>query len=131
KVVNMSTRGEVRTADSIMIAGFVITGNVPKRVLIRGVGPTLAGFGVPDSLLNPIVKLYLGQTLVATNNDWGTGGDAATLSTVAAQIGAFPLDTGSKDSVILITLAPGIYSAQVSGVGGTTGVVLLEVYEVP
>ena len=131
KVVNISTRGEVGTGESIMIAGFVITGNVPKKVLIRGVGPTLGSYGVGAVLANPLLKLYLGSTLIATNDDWGTGPGALLVGPAALQVGGFPLLADSKDSALLVTLAPGIYSAQISGVGGTTGVVLLEVYEVP
>jgi hypothetical protein len=150
KVVNISTRGEVKTGVEIMIAGFVITGNVPKKVLIRGVGPTLGSYGVGQTLTDPQLDLYNGTTLVASNNDWGSNASAsaetlvasnndwgsnasasAEMMAAAVQVGAFPLTAGTKDAAMLVTLAPGVYSAQVSGVGGTTGVVLLEVYEVP
>ncbi len=129
KVINISTRGEVGTGEKIMIAGFVVSGNAPKRVLIRAVGPTLGGYGVTGTLADPLLKLYQGETVIASNDDWGTIGSAA--SDAAAQVGAFPLNAGSKDAALLLTLAPGVYSAQVSGVGGTTGVALIEVYEVP
>ncbi|MDB6094044.1 MAG: Por secretion system C-terminal sorting protein [Verrucomicrobia bacterium] len=132
RLVNISTRGEVGTGEGIMIAGFVISGNVPKQVLIRGVGPTLANYGVGGVLANPQVKLYQGETtLIASNDDWETGGSGSLIALAAAEVGGFPLAAGSKDSALLITLAPGIYSAQVSGVNSTTGIVLLEVYEVP
>ncbi|HND60968.1 MAG TPA: immunoglobulin domain-containing protein [Opitutaceae bacterium] len=129
KVINISTRGEVGTGEKIMIAGFVVSGNAPKRVLIRAVGPTLGGYGVTGTLADPLLKLYQGETVIASNDDWGTIGSAA--SDAAALVGAFPLNSGSKDAALLLTLAPGVYSAQVSGVGGTTGVALIEVYEVP
>ncbi|MBS0662125.1 MAG: immunoglobulin domain-containing protein, partial [Verrucomicrobia bacterium] len=129
KVINISTRGEVGTGEKIMIAGFVVSGNVPKRVLIRAIGPTLGGYGVTGTLADPLLKLYQGDTVIATNDDWGSVGTVA--SDAASQVGAFPLGAGSKDAALLLTLAPGVYSAQVSGVGGTTGVALIEVYEVP
>lgn len=131
KVVNISTRGEVGTGESIMIAGFVITGNSPKKVLIRGVGPTLANFGVGNLLANPQVKLYSGTTELASNDDWGGSASSAAIAAAAASAGGFALDAGSKDAALLLTLAPGLYSAQVSGVNNTTGIVLLEVYEIP
>ncbi|MDB6092689.1 MAG: hypothetical protein JWM32_251 [Verrucomicrobia bacterium] len=131
KVINISTRGEVGTGERMMFAGFVVSGNSPKKVLIRAVGPTLANYGVGNLLLNPQVKLYQGDTVVATNDNWEDAGNAGVISTAAAQVGGFPLVPGSKDAALLLTLAPGLYSAQVSGVDATTGIVLLEVYEVP
>jgi hypothetical protein len=132
KLVNISTRGEVRTGDNIMIGGFVVTGNVPKRVLIRGVGPTLGGYGVSAVLADPVLTLYQGSTFVATNDNWSeSAASASEIAAAAVQVGAFPLTANSKDSVLLLTLAPGVYSAQISGAGGTTGIVLLEIYEVP
>ncbi|MDB6168183.1 MAG: Immunoglobulin I-set domain protein [Verrucomicrobia bacterium] len=132
KLVNISTRGEVRTGQNIMIAGFVITGNVPKKVLIRGVGPTLGSYGVGETLADPILNLYQGDTLAATNDNWDASGTGGTeITTAAAQVGAFPLAVGGKDAAMVVTLAPGIYSAQVSGANNSTGIVLLEVYEVP
>ncbi len=129
KVINISTRGEVGSGDQVLIAGFVVSGNAPKKVLIRAVGPTLSGYGVAGTLADPFVKLFRGDTLITSNDDWSTGGTP--VSDAAAQIGAFPLPADSKDAALLITLAPGTYSAQVSGVGNTTGIALIEVYEVP
>ncbi len=129
KVINISTRGEVGHGDQVLIAGVVVSGNAPKKVLIRAVGPTLASYGVAGVLPDPFLKLYSGDTLITTNDDWSTGGTL--VADAAAQIGAFPLPAGSKDAALLITLAPGTYSAQVSGVGSATGIALIEVYEVP
>lgn len=131
KVVNISTRGQIGTGESIMIAGFVITGNVPKKVLIRGVGPTLGNYGVGGTLADPKLTLYKGATVIASNDDWSVGPESALLSAAALQVGGFALLPESKDAALLITLEPGIYSAQVAGIGDTTGVALLEVYEVP
>jgi hypothetical protein len=127
KVVNISARGDVGTGGNILIAGFVIRGTQPKTVLIRGVGPALAGFGLSGVLADPRLQLFSGTTQI-NENDNAT--DPA-LATAATRVGAFALAAGSRDAAILVTLQPGAYTAQVSGVGGTTGIGLVEVYEVP
>jgi hypothetical protein len=101
-------------------------------VLVRGIGPTLTDFQVPGALANPRLQVFdaRGQ-LVAENDDWGSATNAPALSSTAQAVGAFGLQSGTKDSVMLLTLAPGAYTAQVSGVNATTGVGLVEVYEVP
>jgi len=71
------------------------------------------------------------RTVVRENDNWETGNDSALVTTATTKVGGFPLAAGSKDAVLLINLPPGTYSATVSGVGGTTGVGLVEVYEVP
>ena len=129
-LINVSARAQVGREANALIAGFVINGNVPRRVLIRAVGPTLGSqHGVPNVLANPVLELYRtvnGQNdLIATNDDWGTDPEV-----VAGPALGFPLDAGSADSALLVTLAPGAYSALVRGFGGTTGEALVEVYEV-
>ena len=141
RLINLSTRGFADTGDGVLVAGFVIKGSASKRVLVRGIGPTLATYGVSGPLANPVLKLY-GSTnaLIAQNDDWGTpqtvtGGatpaTAAEVSAAATSAGAFPLTNGSKDASIVITLAPGLYSAIVSGASDTTGPAMVEVYELP
>jgi hypothetical protein len=131
----VSARTQVGTADGILIAGFVIGGTTPCTVLVRGIGPTLGDYGVAGALANPQLTLYQTingtNTQVGYNDDWGQASNAATIATKSSQVGAFSLSQTSKDSVILVTLQPGVYSAQVSGVGNTTGVALVEIYEVP
>jgi hypothetical protein len=139
RLVNLSTRGTVEPgADGLLIGGFVVTGNAPKRVLLRGIGPTLGAFGVTGTLVDPRLAIYAGTTLVAQNDDWSvpapltaqqTAATAAELTTAAQSVGAFALGAGAKDAAILVTLAPGAYTAQVSAT--TTGVALVEIYEVP
>ena len=135
KAVNVSTRANVGTGENILIAGFVVNGTVSRRVLIRGIGPTLRNFGLPPNgvLADPQLKLLdaAGST-VATNDDWSAGPEAPFISAAAAAAGAFPLGTGSKDASLLVMLAPGAYTAQLSGVGTTnnTGIGLIEVYDV-
>jgi hypothetical protein len=129
RLVNVSARAQVGTGSGILIAGFTVSGNVPKQILIRGIGPTLAQFNVGGVLANPRLDLYRGTTLLQGNDDWG---GTAALANAFAQVGAFSLSGGtSRDAAILVTLPPGSYTAQVSGVGNSTGVALVEVYEVP
>ncbi len=129
RLANVSARAQVGTGDGILIAGFTLSGNIPRRVLIRGVGPGLAQFGVSGTLSNPILAIYRGPNVVADNDDWGGGED---LAAAFRAVGAFALTSSfSRDSALIVTLQPGSYTAQVSGVGGTTGVALIEIYEAP
>lgn len=131
KVINLSSRGEVGTGDRILIAGFVINGSSPKKILIRAVGPTLGEFGVTGTLADPVLQIVQGSTVVRENDNWETGNVPSLLADASARSGAFALPEGSKDAAILLSLPPGAYTAQVSGAGGTTGVAIVEVYEVP
>ncbi len=126
---NLSARAPVGTGGDILIAGFTISGNVPKQVLIRGIGPALALFGLGGFVADPKLEIYRGSTKVNENDNWG---GTAALSAAFDQAGAFRLTSAaSRDAALLLTLAPGSYTAQLSGVGGGTGVGLIEVYEVP
>ncbi len=133
RLINVSARARVGTGDGVLIAGFVVEGTASRTVLIRAVGPTLATYGVGGVLVDPQLELTQainGATVgVATNDNWA--GDAQ-ITSVSTTVGAFALSgAASKDAAILVTLPPGIYSAKASGVGNTTGVALIEVYEVP
>jgi len=131
KLVSLSMRAVAGTASETLIAGVFVGGTVPKRVLIRAAGPALAAFGVGGALARPKLELFSGANVIAQNTGWSTGTDAAGIAQAAGQVGAFAFAAGSADSALLINLSPGAYTAQVSGVGGTTGVALIEVYEVP
>jgi hypothetical protein len=141
KIINLSSRGQVMAGNGVLVCGFIVSGTSPKPVLIRGVGPTLATYGLTNLVADPVLNVYNSAgALVATNNDWGTPlpvnstqvpATAAALASTAAQVGAFPLTSGSKDAAVIITLAPGAYTAQVSGNGGATGLGLVEVYAIP
>jgi outer membrane protein assembly factor BamB/subtilisin family serine protease len=130
KVVNISARARVGSGANILIAGFVVSGNVPKTLLIRGVGPGLRQFQVSDVLADPKLDLYRGSTVVQSNDDWTSTSNAAELSATFTQVGAFSLADVSKDAALLVTLEPGTYTVQLKGVGDTQGVGLIEVYEV-
>lgn len=123
RLVNLSARTQVGTGANILIAGFAIGGETSKTLLIRAVGPGLAPFGVTGTLADPQLELYTGSTLLAVNDNW----DASTADTFST-VGAFNLPAASRDAALLVTLAPGSYTAQVSGIANTTGVALVEVY---
>lgn len=130
RLINLSARTQVGTGDNILIAGFIINGDVPKRLMIRGIGPTLSQFGVTGLLADPQLQVFSGETIVAQNDDWGTSNNLAEI--VAAngdKLGTFTL--GAKESVLIVTLPPGPYTAQVRGANNGTGVALVEVYELP
>lgn len=140
RLVNISTRGMVEPGDGVLIGGFVIRGDTPKKVLIRGIGPRLVLFGVTGALADPRLTVFSGQTVIAQNDNWSvptpvnatqTPATAAELTSVALSVGAFALGTGSLDAAVFVTLPPGSYTAQVAGAGTTTGVALVEIYEVP
>ena len=133
RLVNVSARARVSGGDALL-AGFVISGDVPKQVLIRGVGPTLAGFGVGGALADPqlTVRRQGSTTALETNDNWLSAPNAAQIGLAAGTVGAFPLPANSRDAAVLIALEPGAYTAQVSGPNANaSGVALVEIYEVP
>ena len=141
-LINISARAYVGTGSQVLVAGFVITGTTPETVLIRGVGPTEAQYGVAGSLAAPQLALYdSSSAIIATNAGWGNGpvagpstvsaGLQPATSAVFSSVYAFGLASGSADCAMVVTLPPGSYTAQVSGVGSTTGVALIEVYNLP
>lgn len=129
RLINVSTLGAV-TADGLT-PGFVIGGSTPKLLLIRAVGPTLTTFNVSGALADPTLTVFpLGKAFaVATNNDWSDGGRGPALEAAFTSAAAFALQPGSKDAAVLVRLPPGAYTAVATGVGGTTGRALVEVYD--
>ncbi len=122
KLLNISTRGRVLTGENVLIGGFIVTGTTPKRVIIRGMGPTLASFNVAGVLSDPVLELHYPNGSVVTNNNWK--------STQAAEIQATHFEPNNDlESAIVATLAPGAYTAIVRGNNGQTGVALVEVYD--
>jgi hypothetical protein len=130
RLISISTRGRVGSDSEIIIPGFIISSPDPRLVLIRGVGPSLAGHGVTGALSDPVLSVYAGNELIAQNNDWSTSSNSAEIAAEAVSTGAFALDENSKDAAMLLTLAPGTYTVHVSGVGDTSGIALCEVYVV-
>ncbi len=123
RLVNVSTRAHVGTADNVLIGGFVVRGSGSKKVLIRALGPSLAAAGVQNVLADPLVEIVdAGGRQLAFNDNWQ---DAQ-----AGEIGASGFaPANSKDAAVIVTLAPGAYTAVVRGVGGSTGVGSVEAYE--
>ena len=130
RLINISTRAQVGTGGNILIPGFVIGGSGTETLLIRGDGPSLAQFGVAGVLAQPILTVLSGQTVIASNTGWGTNANPSQIASVSAQVGAFPFASGSADCALMVSLPPGAYTVEISGVGNTTGVALAEVYEV-
>ncbi len=130
-LINLSTLGTVGSAASQqLIAGLVIRGTTSKTVLLRAVGPALADFGVGGTLAAPQLTLVNnGGTTIAQAGAWGASPDAAKFPAAFTRLGAFQFKPGSADSALLATLAPGNYTALVSGMGGTTGAALVEAYD--
>jgi autotransporter-associated beta strand protein len=126
-LLNFSVRAVASSGENMLIVGFVVVGDLPSKILIRGVGPTLSLFGVSGVLENPQLTLRNGAgAVIAQNDDW----DSAETAT-ARRAGAFPLPTGSRDAGMVVTVPPGAYTVQLTGAGSGTGVALVEVYEVP
>lgn len=125
RLVNVSARNRVVGSRAPLIAGFTLAGNAPRTILIRAIGPTLAAFGVADALADPRLEVYDGPRKIDENNDW-----PASLASTFAATGAFALAPGSRDAALVVTLGPGGYTVQVSGVGEVSGEALIELYEV-
>ncbi|MBI4625577.1 MAG: DUF1800 family protein [Verrucomicrobia bacterium] len=132
RLMNMSTRALVGTGASMFFSGLsVAPGGGARRVLIRVAGPSLGAFGVGGMIADPSVAVLdsaARQIANGANDNWGDSA-AAALATAFAQAGAFPFPPGSRDAALLVDLAPGNYTILASGVAGTTGVALVEVYD--
>ncbi len=133
KLFNISTRANAGTGANTLAAGFVVNGAAPKRVLIRGVGPGLVQFGFTNALGATQLQLFNSSNqVIVQNTGWSTSADASAIATASSQVGAFPIVAGSLDSAMIVSLAPGSYTAQINPVNGTTGgVAIIEVYELP
>lgn len=124
-LLNVSTRGFVGTGDNVMIAGFVVADGT-KSVLIRVLGSSLTRSGVSGVLADPSVEIYDSTgKLVATNDDWAT---ASAVNKITVASGRANMDP--KEAGLILTLFPGAYTAVVRGVGNTTGVAIVEAYDV-
>ncbi|MGD1030252.1 MAG: protease pro-enzyme activation domain-containing protein [Opitutaceae bacterium] len=139
-LANLSARAFAGSGSQVLVAGFSISGSGSKNLLIRGVGPTLSQFGVSGVLANPQLALFdSSDSIVATNIGWGNapvrGSSTAqaaigpATSAVFSQVYAYPFPSGSADCAMLAGLPPASYTAQVSGVGNTTGVALAELFD--
>ena len=115
-----------------MIGGFIIQGTEPKRVIMRAIGPSLTPLGIPNALANPTLELHDGTgALIASNYNWQTThiGGIITANQVSAIQNSGYAPSQASESAIIATLPPGNYTAIVSGVNNTTGVALVDVYD--
>ncbi len=121
-LTNISTRGQVRTGNDVMIGGFIISGDLPQTVIVRARGPSLAAFGITNPLANPVLQLMSGASVIAANDDWGA-------SPAALEIQDSGFAPGHPaESAMVVTLNPGAYTAIVTGAAGGTGVGIVEVF---
>ncbi len=131
RLINLSSLTQIDAGANLAV-GFVLRGSTARTVLVRGIGPSLGTiFGLGGVMSDPKLELFNNDTgsKITENDNWG--GDAQ-LMDAAASVGAFALaDTATKDAVLLVTLAPGAYSARVSGIGSSAGTAIVEVYELP
>ena len=127
QLLNISTRARVLTGDQVLIAGFIINGSGAKKVIIRGLGPSLATAGLTGLLANPTLELHQGNTTLVTNDNWkirsnGTSQQAEVEATTIPP-------TNDLESAIVMTLNPGEYTAILKGRNNGTGIGLIEVYD--
>jgi len=122
KLAELSSRGWVRTGDNVMIGGFILTER-PTRVIIRAIGPTLKPYNIQTPLPDPTLELHDGSgSLIMSNDDWRSDQEQAIIDT-----GVPPTD--DRESAIVATLNPGNYTAIVRGKNDSTGIALVEVYD--
>jgi len=125
-LLNIATRGRVDVDPNAMIGGFILGGTESKRMLVRAIGPSLAGFGIPGTLADPILELRDSNgALLDSNDDWGSSPNQAEIQAS----GLAP--TNPKESAVVRTLSTGLYTAIVRGVSNTAGVGSVEVYQLP
>jgi hypothetical protein len=131
RLTNLSTLTSIDAGANLAV-GFVLGGDTARTLLVRGVGPTLASaFGIQGTMAAPKLELFNNATNAKLQENAGWGGDAA-IASASASVGAFALaNAATKDAVLLVTLAPGQYSARVSGADNGGGTAIIEVYEVP
>ena len=121
KLANISTRGFINTGDDVMIGGFIIGGNEPAKILVRVTGPTLSDFGVQGALADPTLELHDSNGATISNDDWRETQETEIIATTIAP-------NKDREPAILATLVPGNYTAVVRGKNNTTGVGLVEAY---
>jgi kumamolisin len=130
RLTNVSARNHVGTGADVLIGGFVINGLLPRQILVRGIGPGLHDvFGVGGVLDDPVLEIHQtvngADTIVASNDNWDSS-----LTPIFDQVGAYHLTAGSKDAALLVSLPPGVYTAQIHGANSGTGDGVVELFEV-
>lgn len=125
-MANVSNRGMTGAGEKALITGLIIKGGEPRNVVVRALGPTMAGAGVQQIVTNPRIEVFSGSTLLGANSDWKTHARAATLAQTYPALA--PAD--DKEAALLLTLMPGTYTLHGTNEDGSEGVMLLEAYDV-
>lgn len=123
RMVNLSTRGRIGIGDEVLIGGLIVQGSSDKKVIVRALGPSLAG-AVKGALADPVLEMYNSSgTLIASNDNWSTSPQSAEI------IASTVPPANPAESAVVTTLAPGAYTAIVRGANGGSGIGLVEVYD--
>ena len=134
RLINLSTRSSIAFLGDSLSLGFNISGTQRATLMIRGIGPALTKFGLSGALPAPRLEVYRGSEVIQANEGWDKtvagGATAAQITAAAASVGAFALDAGAADAAVLVQLDPGTYTTTIRGLGGATGDVLAEIYDV-
>lgn len=127
-LVNISSLANLAASNDTILSGFVVSSAPHASILVRAVGPSLSAFGVREPLASPLLSVFQGDRLIASNAGWGANADP--LNEAFDRVGAFRLsDPGSRDAALLLQLPPGPYTVEVKNGGSSPGAVLLEVYD--
>lgn len=127
QLVNISTRMRVLTGENVLIGGFIITGADPKKVVIRGIGPSLGSLGIAEPLADPTLELHQGDVTLAMNDNWKTRTDGGSQQAEIEATGIPP--ASDLESALVATLNPGSYTAILGGKNQATGIGVVEVYD--
>ena len=131
-LINTSARGQVKGGSATMIVGFVVDGVGTKKVLVRGLGPSLSSRGVLDAVADPRISIFRRGEVdpIAENDDWGSVANASDIELCSQIVGASPLDINSADAALLVELSAGVYTAIIENGAAEAGTALLEVFDV-
>lgn len=131
KMTGLATRGIAGVGTRVMTVGFTIQGGGTRRLLVRGKGPRLAAYGVPNTVADPVLRVFnaAGTTQLAMNDNWQDGGQGAAMASAFTEAQLDDFINGSKDSALVVNLGPGVYTAQLQSNTGGEGIALIEVYD--
>lgn len=128
QLLNISTRMRVLTGNNVLIAGFIITGTDPKKVIVRGIGPSLSNVGVQGALTDTTLELHQGNSTLATNDNWKIDDATGQSQEAAIQATTVP-PSNNLESAIVATLNPGAYTAVLAGKNQSSGIGVVEVFD--
>ncbi|HEV2806602.1 MAG TPA: choice-of-anchor tandem repeat GloVer-containing protein [Chthoniobacterales bacterium] len=126
-LLNISTRVRVLTGENVLIGGFIISGTDPKKVIVRGIGPSLSGVGIAEPLADPTLELHQGDATLAMNDDWKLRTDGGSQQAEIEATGLAPAN--AVESALVATLNPGSYTVILAGKNQGSGIGVVEVYD--